>query len=127
MRVPEAKKILLVEDDIEIRECLTEFLRDEGYTVDAAENGSAALKHLRTTSSLPSLILLDLMMPIMDGFQFREHQMKDADLAAIPTAMLSAHGQVRDKAAALGLAEILRKPIELDDLLRIVETHCPLQ
>ncbi|MGZ3694094.1 MAG: response regulator [Bdellovibrionota bacterium] len=127
MRVPEAKKILLVEDDIEIRECLTEFLRDEGYTVSAAENGFAALSQLRSADSLPSLILLDLMMPIMDGFQFREQQMLDSELSGIPTAMLSAHGQVHDKARHLGLSEILRKPIELDDLLRIVETHCTLQ
>ena len=127
MRVPEAKKILLVEDDIEIRECLTEFLRDEGYTVDAAENGSAALTRLRSGKTLPSLILLDLMMPVMDGFQFREAQLLDQDLAGIPTAMLSAHGQVHDKVRHLGLADVLRKPIELDDLLRIVGMHCPLQ
>jgi CheY-like chemotaxis protein len=124
MREPEAKKILLVEDDSEIRECLAEFLRDEGYKVEAAENGSVALNHLRSGQPLPSLILLDLMMPIMDGFQFREQQMLDHELATIPTAMLSAHGQVHAKAGSLGLAEILRKPIELDDLLRIVETHC---
>jgi CheY-like chemotaxis protein len=124
MRNRQDGKILIVEDDNEIRECVGEFLRDEGYSVESAENGAAALAHLKNCETLPSLILLDLMMPVMDGFQFREAQMKDDTLAAIPTAMLSAHGRVEERAKSAGLKHILRKPIELDDLLRLTRTYC---
>ena len=117
-------RILLVEDDTEIRECVSEFLKDEGYQVATAENGAVALRYLATTSDLPDLILLDLMMPIMDGFQFREEQMKNQTLSAIPTAMLSAHGRVEEKAKLVGLQHVLRKPIELDDLLKLTQEYC---
>lgn len=124
MKIRQADKILLVEDDLEIRDCVSEFLREEGYAVESSANGALALAHLKEASTLPSLILLDLMMPVMDGFEFRTQQTKDEELAQIPTVLLSAHGQIEQRAKAAGMEYVLRKPIELDDLLRLTREHC---
>src|SRR5690606_10740757 len=89
------KKILIVEDDPEIREALVELLESEGYWVDCKINGQDALDYLQEEASprgkgLPSIILLDLMMPVMDGWRFRAEQQKDPVLNQVPIVVMSA-------------------------------------
>ena len=118
-----ARKVLVVEDDVDIQEALAQILENEGYQVTSADNGLNAMTHLRS-SGPPCLILLDLMMPIMDGWQFRSEQKKDPKLAMIPIVVLSAHGSVPQHAAALEAAMYLKKPIDLELLLETVKKFC---
>jgi CheY-like chemotaxis protein len=115
------KYILIVDDDDDIRLALAEVLEDEGYQVKTAANGSEALAVLRSSES-PCMILLDLMMPVMDGWTFREHQLKDAALAEIPVYVISAAGNVAG--APVPKERFIPKPIMLDHLLSLVETAC---
>ena len=114
---------MIVEDDLDIRDALTQILEFEGYNVLSAENGQDALARLRDGEK-PSLILLDLMMPVMDGWQFRVEQQKDANLNTIPVVIISADGRVYQKASAIGAVGYLKKPVELEVLLSTVERHC---
>jgi CheY-like chemotaxis protein len=117
------RSILVVDDDPDIREAISSALSDEGYQVTGASNGREALAQLRGQTR-PSLILLDMMMPEMDGWRFRLELKKLPELASIPVVILSAHGNVRDAALALGAADYLRKPLRLDSLLEIAERYC---
>ncbi len=119
-----ASVILIVEDDLDIQEYLADILRDEGYEVMTASNGQEACDRLRSPSALPDLILLDLMMPIMDGWQFRAEQLKDAALALIPVIVLSGSIDVRKESAALGAAGYATKPFKLDALLSTIRRTC---
>ena len=83
----------MVDDDPDIRDSLREVLEDEGYEVACVGNGREALDHLKTASPRPCVILLDLMMPVMDGWQFRREQKQDADIADIPLVVITATGQ----------------------------------
>jgi CheY-like chemotaxis protein len=116
--------ILIVEDDFDIREALEQILAEEGYEVRGASNGSEALE-IATSGPAPRLILLDLMMPVMNGWQFRSEQLKEPRLAAVPVLVISADPDLQQKAAKLGVAGLLKKPISLDDLLSAVKVHCP--
>lgn len=116
--------ILVVDDDAGIREALTDILEDEGYSVTSAPDGLAALEMLREHQMRPRLVLLDLMMPRMNGWQFRAEQRQDPDLAAIPVVVISAGGNAREQSHVLGVAEYLPKPIEFDQLVGIVERYC---
>ena len=120
---PERRSILIVEDDADLREALSEVLRDEGYTVAMAADGREALDHLRRQSH-PSLILLDLTMPVMNGWQFRAEQRRDPDLSGIPVVVLSASERLAEQVAPLGITDYVRKPIELGYLLRLIERYC---
>jgi CheY-like chemotaxis protein len=111
------KLVLVVEDDREIREAIAAILRREGYPVLCAANGEAALEILRLSPREAGLILLDLMMPIMDGWEFRRRQQNDPILRAIPVVILSAGGQVEKKAQNLEAAGWLQKPFHLEELL----------
>ncbi len=115
---------MLIEDDVDIRETITSLLEEEGVAVVTAANGAEALSYLRATSAPPQLILLDLMMPVMDGAQFRAEQVKDGRLAAIPVVVLSGHAYARTLASTLGVAEVMMKPLSLDGLLSIVDRYC---
>lgn len=117
------RSILVVDDDADVREAITSALSDEGYQVTGARNGREALAQLRGQTR-PSLILLDMMMPEMDGWRFRLELKKLPDLAAIPVVILSAHGNVRDAALALGAVDYLRKPLRIESLLEIAERYC---
>jgi CheY-like chemotaxis protein len=112
--------ILVVDDDEFIREALCEALEVEGYRVTVAGNGAEALAKLG--ADLPNVILLDLMMPVMNGWQFRERQLADPRLSPIPVIVLSAHGHGAQAAAVLSSAAFLAKPFSLDHLLEAVET-----
>lgn len=114
------KQILVVEDDQSIRISLQDLLEMEGYRVQMAANGVEALKVLES-SDKPNLILLDLMMPVMDGFQFRERMNSNPDLANIPVIVMSADGNVTVKKARIGASDYLRKPIDIDVLLERIE------
>lgn len=118
-------RVLIVEDDLAIREALTEILEDEGYCVAGASNGQEAIQWLRTTAP-PCLILLDLMMPVMNGWQFRAEQKQDPALAPVPVVVISADSDLRTKAASIEAVDFLAKPIELDRLLNTVEQFCSL-
>src|SRR5688572_14376430 len=115
------KHVLIVEDDREIRESVAELLDAEGYQVSLAENGRTALDLIRSGAELPQLILLDLMMPDLDGFQFRDAQRKDPALAGIPVLLMSAGGDLPSKASQLGAAGFLKKPFsDIDAILATV-------
>ena len=116
---PTPKGVLLVEDDNVIRESLREVLVEEGYTVATAQHGKEAL--LRLTELRPCVILLDLMMPVMDGWQVLEHLQQDSALASIPVVVVSASREPRPLSGAVC---IMRKPINLPALLEQVERHC---
>jgi CheY-like chemotaxis protein len=121
---PTAKQVLIVEDDLDIRDALGQILEDEGYAVTTAANGLEALERLRAGPP-PMLILLDLMMPIMNGWQFRAEQQQDPTLATIPVVVISADTNIGDKANQLGVSDFFRKPIEISGLLQTLARYCP--
>ena len=116
----ERPRILVVDDDPSACEALSTLLEDEGYDVAHAPNGQIALNHLKSSPS-PNAIILDLMMPVMDGWEFRRHQQRDAAFASIPVVVVSA---LREPAAIEGVAAILTKPLDVDRLLGIVSEIC---
>ena len=116
--------ILLVEDDASIRETLVLLLEEGGFKVQCAINGQEALEHLRRAPELPTLILLDIMMPVMNGYQFRDEQRKDGRLASIPTVILSADTDVHLKTARTGVKEYLKKPVSIEALFKFAEKYC---
>ena len=109
-------EILLIEDDADLADALTEVLKMEGYRIRHALDGAAALA-LLSGAELPDLILLDLMMPKMNGWEFREAQLRDPRLAKIPVVVLSATGE---RARPIDATRILRKPVTLEVLLATV-------
>ncbi len=117
--------VLVVEDDTDIRDSLLDALDDQGVAAIGAVNGRDALNQLANATVLPCLILLDLMMPVMDGRAFRKAQLSDDRLASIPVVVISAFRDVTAGAAELAAAEVLKKPVKLNELLRITREHCP--
>jgi len=85
-------EIFIVDDDNDTRNALSELLEAEGFSVDGAPNGREALARLRSGRVHPAAILLDLMMPGMDGWDFRSEQMRDPELARVPVVIVSASG-----------------------------------
>jgi CheY-like chemotaxis protein len=120
MSVPK-KPVLVIEDDTEIREALSDILSSEGYTVHTANNGQEGLDYLKTQRQKPGIIILDLMMPIMDGWHFRNHQLQDPDLAKIPVVIITADGNASQKAKAMNATAGLKKPIDLDEFLETIQ------
>ncbi len=111
--------IVIVDDDTDVREALGEVLAEEGYDTRLFESGRAALQYLRNGSD-PSLILLDLMMPEMSGWQFREEQLKDPRLREIPVVVITAS---RYGADTIPASEILFKPVGLGELVDAVHRN----
>jgi CheY-like chemotaxis protein len=110
--------ILLVDDDKDVRSALSELLREEGYSVETAPNGREALARLRAGSIHPAVILLDLMMPGMDGWDFRSEQMRDPRIASVPVVVVSASGFSHESIRTqFRPAAYVQKPIEKDVLL----------
>ncbi len=119
-------RILLVEDDDALREALAEVLADEGYGVDAAANGQEALDRLDRSRPVPDLILLDLVMPVMDGWTFRDAQRRDPRLARIPTVVLSASFPPDSpRMRSLNAEAVLSKPVSIDRLVRALRNLVP--
>jgi CheY-like chemotaxis protein len=115
--------ILVVDDDPDLGEIMSYVLERAGYAAVIAQNGQEALTQLRG-SLQPRLILLDLMMPVMNGWQFRAEQRQDPALSAIPVAILTADWGSLDRAASLGVAACLKKPVELGSLFSLVRRYC---
>jgi CheY-like chemotaxis protein len=114
---------MVIEDELDIREEVVDFLRDEGYEVLVAHNGKEALSLLRAGVA-PCVILLDLMMPVMDGWTFRKEQMNDPALANIPVVVLSGVQDIAKAVAQLAPAACLAKPFKIERLLETVKAHC---
>ncbi len=114
--------LLIVDDDRDIRETLQELLQDEGYEVATARSGDEGLTRARELR--PSMILLDLFMPGMDGVEFRRRQLGDDELAEIPVVLVSAAVGVEERIAALGVAGHLEKPLDLKVLFKTIARYC---
>jgi CheY-like chemotaxis protein len=112
---------LIVEDDADLREMMAQLLSLEGYRTEAVANGRDALEYLKKGRA-PEVILLDLMMPVMDGWEFRRRQREDPRLADVPVVVLSALDPSR--AADVGGAAFLKKPLDFDRLLDLVRRYC---
>lgn len=109
-------QILLVEDNIAICDAMAELLQLEGHTVKIANNGKLALDYLQSKDrTLPDLILLDLMMPVMDGVEFLKAQRADVTLASIPVFIMTANGVPLDM-EKYNIISFLRKPVDFDKL-----------
>jgi CheY-like chemotaxis protein len=117
-----AIEILLVEDDRDVREAIAEVLDQEGYLVSIARNGLEAVQHLTRARQLPAAILLDLMMPVMDGWEFWSLQQRTPAWHNIPVVIVSADPNVADRAHPRHALACLRKPIDIDQLLGILQT-----
>jgi len=120
----EQRLLLVVEDDFEVAETLNDFLTDEGFRIVTARNGKEALAQLRA-GLRPSAILLDLLMPEMDGWQFRQEQVADATLRDIATVIFTATSPPETAARMPGV-EVIRKPIDGDELVHTVRRLCGL-
>jgi CheY-like chemotaxis protein len=119
------RMVLVVEDDRDVREAITEILLESDYEALPAANGAEALERLRAAQVRPCVILLDIMMPAMDGWQFRSEQQRDAAMRDIPVVVLSAGADASEVAARMDAAGYLRKPIALERLLGVVQRFCP--
>jgi DNA-binding response OmpR family regulator len=113
------RRVLVVDDDVSIQGFLVDALADEGYEVRTATNGQAALAILYEWR--PDLILLDLMMPEMDGWQFRARQLTLPEAAAIPVIVLSAMRDPTPKVQGLTPSRVFVKPFDLEELLSTIE------
>lgn len=118
-------RVVIVEDDELIRESLLEVLADHGYEAIGAGDGREALDKLATLDPLPCLIVLDLMMPGMDGREFRRIQREDPVLKEIPVVVISAFRDLDEIAKEMAPAGHFKKPLKLQDFLAIIQTHCP--
>jgi CheY-like chemotaxis protein len=113
------QSVLVVEDDLDIRSALHGFLSDEGYRVFTAENGKAGLQVMEKEK--PGLVLLDLMMPVMNGWEFLEEKSHNPTTAKTPVLVISA---VPGNPSIPGALGFLKKPIDLDRLIDFVELYC---
>jgi CheY-like chemotaxis protein len=113
--------VLIVEDDADLREMMAQLLSLEGFQSAAVANGREALEYLHQSES-PNVILLDLMMPVMDGWEFRRLQQADPDLARVPVIVLSALDQSRT--GDVNASAFLKKPLDFDRLLQLVRSYC---
>jgi len=115
--------ILVVDDDENIRLALDLALRSLGHNVLLTSDGNEAIELFSQNHHL-SLIFLDLMMPNISGAQFRERQKKDPRYLSVPTVIISANENVNEVAKQLGVQEVLKKPININQLKKIVEKYC---
>lgn len=117
--------VLVVEDDADIRVALRELLELEGFRTDEASDGVQALARLERDPPV-DLILLDLMMPGMDGWEFRARQLGDPRFARIPVVVVSGAGAMADDLSELRVAAFLRKPVDPEELAEVVHAQCAL-
>jgi len=114
------KTVLIIEDDTPIREALSQALELEGYSVYSASNGKEGLEILRLLPA-PCLILLDLMMPIMNGWEFADAVQQDNILMTIPIVVVTAYAET---AKSVKSKEVIKKPVNLDRLMDCVKRYC---
>jgi two-component system response regulator MprA len=110
--------VLVVDDDAPVREALADALEDEGYSVMLASNGEEALAKI--SSARPDLILLDVMMPSMDGWHFLSARLRDPDVIEVPVLLMSAHPSAVRAAQRIGMVTAVAKPFQLDELLALI-------
>jgi CheY-like chemotaxis protein len=115
--------ILIVEDDDDVRTTMRDVVMDEGYTVVEAANGAEALAYLRANPR-PCLVLLDLMMPVCNGFEFLDRVRDDSRLKTLPVLVVSAARDRLSSAASDAVVGVLAKPVELETLLEVIQRHC---
>jgi CheY-like chemotaxis protein len=120
----QAHTVLIVDDEPAVREMLEDVLSSEGHEVMTATDGVAALDTLRDGTSRPCMILLDLMMPRMNGWDFAEELRRDEGLRDIPFVIIAANPRFAGDAPKLGASSWLGKPLQLDDLLHTVDELC---
>jgi len=120
---PRTRLVLIVEDDAALMDAMVVALEYEGYQVVPAAHGKEALDLLHR-GVRPRLIILDLMMPVMNGWDFRRAQLADPKLAAVPVIVVSAHHEANRLARSPGVRDVLVKPIDLEQLLDLVEASC---
>jgi CheY-like chemotaxis protein len=113
--------VLLAEDDEDLREAMVDMLNDAGYSVEAVSNGRDALSWLEDNLAPPRVILLDLMMPVMDGWQFLDERQKTPKIAAVPVVVLSANGDFARESDTIGF---MRKPVAVKSLLAVIARYC---
>ena len=123
MTAAQRKRILLVEDDVDIAEALGELLRELGHEVQPAANGALGLAALSLRRF--DLVLLDLMMPVMDGYEFRARQLADPTLAAVPVIIVSADTKARRRLHDLRPAALFGKPVPIDALISTIDSITP--
>lgn len=123
-RPERAGRVLVVEDNRTTREALLLLLQSEGFDADGVENGHEALRVLREGYDA-CLILLDLMMPVMDGWTFRFEQRRDPNLTHIPVVVLTATVDPVQEGNRLGAIGAFQKPLDIEPLLSLIAEHCP--
>jgi CheY-like chemotaxis protein len=111
--------VLVVDDDHDVREGIADFLREDGFDVITARNGIEALETLRVRRDV-RVIVLDMMMPGMDGATFRQKQLANESLSSIPFVLLTGRFDCAHLATALGASACLRKPFKPNDLLPVM-------
>lgn len=117
MSARKCSTVLVVDDDDAIRETLRDLLQEEGYNVLVASNGREALDTLEHATENPAVVLLDLMMPVMTGWEVLEELSRSEPLARIPVVIVSAM-------CAPGAAAFLPKPVRMSNLLEVVARYC---
>jgi CheY-like chemotaxis protein len=108
--------VLVVDDDPDIRDVLGIIVQQEGYEVLSAADGAEALRMLQRMNVCPRLIFLDLRMPIMNGWQFREEQLRDSRLEGIPVVVITADSSEVARKGLVGAAGFLAKPLQLQEI-----------
>lgn len=124
MREVDGREIMIVEDDVGVRDGLAELLEGEGYLVLRAANGREAFDRLRGDDPVPALIIVDLLMPVMGGHEFCSVIKSDPDLAGIPLIVMSADGRLGERAGDVEADAYLKKPLDMRALLTAVGHHC---
>jgi CheY-like chemotaxis protein len=118
------RDVLVVDDDPDIRSALVSALKEEGYQAMSASNGREALELLRILPTRPSVILMDLMMPVMNGWEFRVEQLRDPLLSKIPVVVVSARENVSQEALQVAASGYLKKPFLIQDLMQAIGKFC---
>jgi CheY-like chemotaxis protein len=120
-------RVLVVEDDHDIRDSLLDVLQDLGCNAVGAPNGRVAMDLLHQITEPPAFILLDLMMPVMDGRAFREEQLRAGVFTDVPVVVYSAYREVVDAAKDLKASAWLKKPIDISALRKLTSDYCAVQ
>jgi chemosensory pili system protein ChpA (sensor histidine kinase/response regulator) len=113
--------VAIVEDDAEFRNMLRELLEEEQYQVIAVGNGAEALSALRD-ERVPNVILLDVSMPVMDGFDFLRYRNDDPKLSAVPVVLVT-NAKPHER-PTIGVNDVVRKPIDIDEILFAIKRYC---
>ena len=123
------RPVLVVDDEPDVRDAAVAIFENEGYPTIAAENGRQAIDMLKSGAVRPCAIVLDLMMPVMDGWAFRAAQMTDERLASIPVIVVSAAGRPAVTAAVDAMHAVagVAKPVDWREMLRLVDRYCGRQ